>query len=57
MTDFTHQAWREASLQDGQQTDAYKESIAKCNYIILVYKSTDNEVSIHILRRSSAITG
>jgi hypothetical protein len=50
MTDLTHQPAR-----DGQRTDAYKDCLAKYNFPILVYISTDDEVCIHILRRNSPI--
>jgi len=56
MTDFGPHASREAYLQDGQRTDAYREYLAEYNYLILIYISTDNGVCIHLLRRSSAIT-
>ena len=51
--DLTLQASRGAYPQDGQQTDAYKASLAEYKLLILVC-ITDDEVCIRILRRGGA---
>ena len=57
-SDGSHPSSLERSyLQDGQRTDAYKEFRVEYNSPIPVCIPRDEEVCIHILRRSSAITG